>query len=148
MPGDAGEFQQVNGRQKKYVQTLDGPLFVAGKSNRCLNPACPHPLATYYASGVLSISLPYSTSGSAAFRGACNPLRVNQSLADDVRAAHTQLRRIADCLHYGADEGAKTPSPGTGQAVRDAMDSLLAEFRPDPRYQPAQAALQCVWHRV
>jgi len=48
---------------KKYVQTLDGPVFVAGKSNRCVNPACPHPAATYYASGVLSISLPYSTYG-------------------------------------------------------------------------------------
>jgi hypothetical protein len=48
---------------KKYVQTLDGPIFVAGKSSRCLNPACPHPGATYYASGVLPISLPYSTYG-------------------------------------------------------------------------------------
>jgi hypothetical protein len=48
---------------KKYVQTLDGPLFVAGKSKRCVNPACPHPAATYYASGVLSISLPYCTYG-------------------------------------------------------------------------------------
>lgn len=48
---------------KKFVQTLDGPLFVAGRSNRCLNPACPHPGATYYASGVLTISLPYSTYG-------------------------------------------------------------------------------------
>jgi hypothetical protein len=48
---------------KKYVQTLDGPIFVAGKSNRCVNPACPHPGATYYASGVLAISLPYSTYG-------------------------------------------------------------------------------------
>jgi hypothetical protein len=48
---------------KKYVQTLDGPVFVAGKSNRCINPACPHSGATYYASGVLAISLPYSTYG-------------------------------------------------------------------------------------
>lgn len=48
---------------KKFVQTLDGPLFVAGKSNRCVNPACPHCGATYYASGVLAISLPYSTYG-------------------------------------------------------------------------------------
>jgi hypothetical protein len=48
---------------KKYVQTLDGPVFVAGKSNRCINPACPHSGATYYASGVLAISLPHSTYG-------------------------------------------------------------------------------------
>src|SRR5262249_19728054 len=48
---------------KKYVQTLAGPLFVAGKSNRCVNPTCPHPGATYYASALLAISLPYSTYG-------------------------------------------------------------------------------------
>ena len=48
---------------KKYVQTLDGPIFVAGKSRRCHNPCCSHPGATYYASGVLSISLPHSTYG-------------------------------------------------------------------------------------
>jgi hypothetical protein len=48
---------------KKYVQTLDGPLFVAGKSHRCHNPSCSHPGATYYASGVLSISLPHCTYG-------------------------------------------------------------------------------------
>src|SRR5437899_3316815 len=35
---------------KKSVQTRDGPIFVAGKRNRCGNPACPHPGATYYAS--------------------------------------------------------------------------------------------------
>ncbi len=48
---------------KKYLQTLDGPVFVAGRSSRCLNPTCPHPRATYYASPLLAISLPYSTYG-------------------------------------------------------------------------------------
>jgi hypothetical protein len=48
---------------KKYVQTLDGPLFVAGKSHRCHNPSCSHSGTTYYASGVLSISLPHCTYG-------------------------------------------------------------------------------------
>ncbi len=48
---------------KKYVQTLDGPVFVAGRSSRCLNPTCPHSRATYYASALLAISLPYSTYG-------------------------------------------------------------------------------------
>ena len=48
---------------KTYVQTLDGPVFVAGKRHRCHNPSCSHPGATYYASGVLSISLPHCTSG-------------------------------------------------------------------------------------
>lgn len=75
-------------------------------------------------------------------------LSVNAALADDVRAAHTHLRRIAACLQYPADETARTTVPGTHQAVRQAMDRLLTEFRPDPRCQRAQAALQCAWHRV
>lgn len=48
---------------RKYVQTLSGPLFVAGKSKYCPNPGCSHPDAPYHASGVLRISLPYSTYG-------------------------------------------------------------------------------------
>ncbi len=75
-------------------------------------------------------------------------LSVNAALADDVRAAHTQLRTIAACLHYGADQAAKATVLGTRQTVRQAMERLLAEFRPDPKRQRAQAALQCAWHRV
>jgi alpha-L-fucosidase len=48
---------------KKYVQTMDGPVFVAGKSNKCVNPDCTHKDEYYYARGVLLISLPYSTYG-------------------------------------------------------------------------------------
>jgi hypothetical protein len=48
---------------KKYVQTMDGPLFVAGKSSKCVNPDCTHKDEYYYARGVLLISLPYSTYG-------------------------------------------------------------------------------------
>jgi hypothetical protein len=48
---------------RKYVQTLEGPLFVAGKSKRCVNPECGHCGEHYHASGVLRISLPYSTYG-------------------------------------------------------------------------------------
>ena len=48
---------------RKTVQTLTGPLFVAGKSKACVNPACSHPGRHYYASGVLWISLPHSTYG-------------------------------------------------------------------------------------
>lgn len=75
-------------------------------------------------------------------------LSLNEALADDVRAAHTQLRIIAACLHYPANEIARTTVPGRGQAVRQAMECLLAEFRPDPKSQRAQAALQCAWHRL
>jgi len=48
---------------RKHVQTLAGPVFVAGKSKRCDNPDCRHGGAHYHASGVLRISLPYSTYG-------------------------------------------------------------------------------------
>jgi len=47
----------------KTVQTLLGPVFVAGKTKECVNPACPHTGEHYYANSVLSISLPYSTYG-------------------------------------------------------------------------------------
>lgn len=48
---------------RKTVQTLAGPLFVAGKSKACVNPGCSHPGQRYYACGVLWISLPHSTYG-------------------------------------------------------------------------------------
>lgn len=75
-------------------------------------------------------------------------LDVNQVLADDVGAAHTQLRRIADCLHYPPNRTPPRAVRETAQTIRRAMDALLAQFRPDPQHQPAQAALQCAWHRV
>lgn len=48
---------------RKYVQTMEGPLFVAGKSKQCTNPECSHAGHHYHASGVLKISLPHSTYG-------------------------------------------------------------------------------------
>ena len=48
---------------RKRVQTLQGPLFVAGKSKECRNPSCSHGGQHYYASGVMRISLPYCTYG-------------------------------------------------------------------------------------
>lgn len=48
---------------RKTVQAMDGPLFVAGKSRKCANPDCRHFGEHYHASGVLRISLPYSTYG-------------------------------------------------------------------------------------
>lgn len=47
----------------KYVQTLQGPLYVIGKSKKCVNVECTHAGQYYYAGGVLMISLPYSTYG-------------------------------------------------------------------------------------
>ena len=48
---------------RKTVQTLNGPLFVAGKSKECVNSECTHQGMHYYALGVLTISLPNSTYG-------------------------------------------------------------------------------------
>lgn len=48
---------------RKYVQTLSGPLFVAGRSKKCINPECPHKNQHYYASQMSLISLPKSTYG-------------------------------------------------------------------------------------
>ena len=48
---------------RKYVQTMKGRLFVAGKSKQCDAPDCTHRGHHYHASGVLRISLPQSTYG-------------------------------------------------------------------------------------
>lgn len=48
---------------RKQVQTLAGPLFVAGKSKQCSNAECAHASQHYHASGVVRISLPHSTYG-------------------------------------------------------------------------------------
>jgi hypothetical protein len=48
---------------QKTVQTLQGPIFVAGKTKECANLSCEHSGEHYYANSVLSISLPSSTYG-------------------------------------------------------------------------------------
>jgi hypothetical protein len=48
---------------RKTVQTLQGPLRVAGRSKECVNAACPHVGQHYYAGRALLISLPHSTYG-------------------------------------------------------------------------------------
>ncbi len=48
---------------RKYVQTMKGPLFVAGKSKKCSASDCSHSGHHYHASKVLQISLPQSTYG-------------------------------------------------------------------------------------
>jgi hypothetical protein len=56
----------VHGRSwhvRKTIQTMEGPLFVAGRSKRCTNPACQQSGKFYHASGVLRYSLPHSTYG-------------------------------------------------------------------------------------
>jgi hypothetical protein len=48
---------------RKYVQTMKGPLFVAGKSKICDGPDCAHSGQHYHASQVWQISMPQSTYG-------------------------------------------------------------------------------------
>ncbi len=48
---------------RKTVQTIEGPLFVAGKTKECVNKKCSHPNKHYYASQASLISLPKSTYG-------------------------------------------------------------------------------------
>lgn len=48
---------------RKTIQTLNGPVFVAGKSKECANPVCQNFRKHYYASRVRLLSLPNSTYG-------------------------------------------------------------------------------------
>jgi hypothetical protein len=48
---------------RKTIQTLEGPLFVAGKSRECTNSQCSHQGTIYYAGRVWLYSLPFSTYG-------------------------------------------------------------------------------------
>ena len=48
---------------RKTIQTLNGTVFLAGKSKECANPACQNYLKHYYASRLCLWSLPNSTYG-------------------------------------------------------------------------------------
>jgi len=83
--------------------------------------------------------------------------RVNHTIArfrvnaEDLRAAHTWLKRIAACLRYppSANPKAHAPdSPLTSAQVKQELEALLTEFKPDLKRQPAQAALYRAWHRI
>jgi hypothetical protein len=70
--------------------------------------------------------------------------RVN---VEDLREAHTWLRRIADCLRY--PPSGSTPEPSlTSEQVKQEMEALLQSFQPDLKRRPAQAALHGAWHRT
>jgi len=59
-----GELQlRPNWHVRKTIQTLKGPVFVAGRAKVCTNAECRHPGTRYYASQVLSWSLPDSSYG-------------------------------------------------------------------------------------
>ena len=48
---------------RKNVQTMDGPVFIGGKTKKCMNEKCSHTGKHYYASQASLISLPHSTYG-------------------------------------------------------------------------------------
>lgn len=78
-------------------------------------------------------------------------LEKNRTLSQDVKAAHTWLLRIAKCLRYPpssflASDTSETPL--TSETVKQEMEELLQQFRPDLKRRPAQAALYHAWHRV
>lgn len=52
-----------NWHMRKTIQTLNGPLFLAGRAKTCPNAACAHAGMRYYASQVLLRSLPESSYG-------------------------------------------------------------------------------------
>jgi hypothetical protein len=75
----------------------------------------------------------------------------NRSLAQDVQAAHTWLRRIAQCLRYPPPSPSASDEPETplsSEQVKQEMEALLKEFQPDFKRCPAQAALHGAWHRI
>jgi hypothetical protein len=78
-------------------------------------------------------------------------LEKNRALAQDVAAAHIQLEQIADCLRYpprAHSSSDNLASPVTSQQVREKMECLLEDFKPDFKRQPAQATLYHAWHHL
>ncbi len=70
--------------------------------------------------------------------------RVN---VEDLKAAHTWLRRIAECLRYPPSDLLPEPSL-TSDQVKQEMETLLHSFQPDLKRKPGQAALYGAWHRT
>ena len=78
-------------------------------------------------------------------------LEKNCTLAQDVREAHTWLRRVAECLRYPPSSyptSDTSATPLTSEQVKREMEELLPQFRPDLKRCPAQAALYRAWRRV
>lgn len=71
----------------------------------------------------------------------------NRVTADDLREAHTWLRRIAACLRY-PPAGATAAPAVTSAQVQQEMEALRQTFAPDLKRQPAQRALHGAWQRT
>ena len=72
-------------------------------------------------------------------------LENNRVLAIDLQAAHQWLERTADCLHYPPKPKFSDPTQAvmlSSQQVAQEMEKLIAQFQPEAKHQPAQAALK------
>jgi hypothetical protein len=76
----------------------------------------------------------------------------NRSLAQDLAQAHHWLLRIAECLRYPPSGFPAPQVPQSGSLsstlVRAEMETLLKQFHPDLKRQPAQRALDRAWRRL
>jgi hypothetical protein len=75
----------------------------------------------------------------------------NRVTAEDLREAHTWLRRIADCLRYPPAAQPDSAPPAqviTSAQVQHEMETLRQAFEPDLKRKPAQAALYGAWQRT
>jgi hypothetical protein len=96
---------------RKTIQTLQGPLFVAGKSKECGNDKCHHFGKHYYASRVLMISLPKSTYG----------LDVLAYIGWQREHEHKQLVEIQKALN---EKGIQINERNTGKLYRQFLALL------------------------
>jgi hypothetical protein len=124
--------QALQGRRawhmRKTIQTLQGPLFVAGKSKECANPACPHAGAHYYASRVLMLSLPHSTYG----------LDVLAFIGWQHEQEHRQLAEIQGMLSV---RGVEINKPTVGKLYRQFL-ALLAGMGTEREARLAETAAE------
>lgn len=124
--------QALRGRRawhvRKTIQTLQGPLFVAGKSRECAHPECSHAGAHYYASRVSLLSLPYSTYG----------LDVLAFIGWQHEHEHRQLAEIQGML---AGRGVEVNKATVGKLYRQFL-ALLAGMSAEREARLAKTAAE------
>jgi hypothetical protein len=112
---------------RKTVQTMKGPLYVAGKSKECVNPACSKSGRHYYASRAWRISLPKSTYG----------LDVLAFIGWQHEHEHRQLVEIQRDLN---ERGILVNERNVGKLYRQFLALLGAVQEPSRRKQEATVA--------
>ena len=113
---------------RKTIQTLEGPLFVAGKSKECVNEACSHVGVHYYASRTLALSLPHSTYG----------LDVLAFIGWQHEHEHRHLAEIQRMLHA---RGVLVNEPTVGKLYQQVL-ALLAGMDAEREARLAQTAAE------